>query len=94
MSERARLVRLGLILATDLERGGTPGASGLIRMMCRELAADRPTIDGDEANDVCPVCGDVIVQSSTGRPRMYCSPRCRERARLRKPRGAATVSDR
>ena len=40
------------------------------------------------AKPSCPLCGDLVEHSGTGRPRRWCSDRCRveahkERARLR-----------
>lgn len=29
----------------------------------------------------CEVCGKTFVRAETGRPRMYCSDRCKERAK-------------
>lgn len=32
--------------------------------------------------DPCPQCGDAVVQTGRGRPRTYCTDRCRRRSQV------------
>lgn len=41
---------------------------------------------GDKEVKHCPVCGDSLPSSRLGRPRKYCSTRCRDRTAVRKSR--------
>jgi ribosomal protein L37AE/L43A len=64
-----------LWLAEDLEKKHYP-FSGAIRQGARriaELEAIAPSPHG------CRRCGKPLVQRSTGRPRVWCSERCRRR---------------
>ncbi|WP_084549952.1 TetR/AcrR family transcriptional regulator [Actinomadura rifamycini] len=38
------------------------------------------TADAPAPSAVCPVCGDAVPGTATGRPRTYCSRACRQRA--------------
>lgn len=73
MSGRSDLVRLGSIVADDLEHRGYQ-AAGVVRQLAQAVAA------GAEAPEpgCCPECGDPVTQPERGRRRVYCSTRCRK----------------
>jgi len=48
----------------------------------RDLRAHAADLAGTPAMP-CPTCGGPVTQPETGRPRKYCSTRCRSRARNR-----------
>ena len=78
-----QLVRDLLEVADTLERRAFLGV-GLLRRAARrltELAAGAP----GEAD--CPRCGGPIVQRRLGRPRRFCSDRCRWASK--RPRNAS-----
>lgn len=79
-----RLVALALEVADELDAPGAGAhtlglGAGLLRRLARELVTG-PELDRDR----CPVCEAPVVQSGRGRPRVYCSRRCRDRAARRK----------
>lgn len=72
-----RLARHLLVIADDLdERGyrltGTNRQAARVLLELAELVPDA---------GACPVCGAPVLQPSTGRRRVYCSDRCKRRAR-------------
>jgi hypothetical protein len=90
---RAELVRLLATMAGDLERKGYPAAP-VVRMGARELLeADREARDARErleelhgapgglSGRSCAGCGSPLPVSVKGRPRRWCSERCRDRSR-------------
>ena len=62
------LARVLGVLASDLEARGFP-YSGPLRIAARRLF--------DLETDRCNICAGPIEQAATGRPRKYCSKRCR-----------------
>jgi hypothetical protein len=66
------LVRLLLVVADSLERQNQAGSAGLLRRAARRIAAD-------EASEGCERCGAPLQRRPTGRPRRFCSERCRRR---------------
>ena len=56
------------VIAHDLEQRGFPH-SGPLRQAARRLF--------ELETDGCAICGDHLDQPPTGRPRKYCSKRCR-----------------
>jgi hypothetical protein len=71
----ASLAEALLWVASDLDRRSYPFA-GAIRQGARrisELEARAP------ANDGCKRCGKPLDQKPTGRPRQWCSERCRRK---------------
>lgn len=62
-----------LTLAEVLDRRGFL-MSGICRQAARVLAA-LPTPD----ERACPTCGCAVTQRARGRPRVYCTDRCRRR---------------
>lgn len=90
------LPRLAMIVAEDLEHRGYK-AAGVVRQLAREAVAlrqalaDRDAALGrrwaDAADGIsCPACGAEVPKNSTGRPRRYCSDRCRKAHARRKSR--------
>ena len=75
------LSRLLALAAEGLAERGYPHA-GLLRQAARQLLEDAVVIDRFERQlaqppGVCAGCGRRITQAQTGRPRRYCSARCR-----------------
>jgi endogenous inhibitor of DNA gyrase (YacG/DUF329 family) len=71
------LVAALLYVADDLDKRGYPLA-GAVRQGARKLAeaeAIAPSVDA------CPGCGNPIPRNPRGRPRRWCSERCRKRGR-------------
>jgi hypothetical protein len=74
----ADLVSALLFIASDLEEKRAYPYSGAIRRAAarlQELEAVAPA----GAPDTCARCGKPLKQRSTGRPRKWCSERCRRR---------------
>lgn len=71
----ARLARLGALVAGDLERRGYPMA-GIVRQIARALVTVSPARDTG-----CRGCGAPLT-TGRGRPRIWCSERCRRQQRL------------
>jgi hypothetical protein len=69
----ALAAQLGIV-AEKLERSGY-SAAGVVHRAARFLVAHADVLQPND-DDVCPVCGAVVVQPERGRPRIYCSPRC------------------
>ena len=65
------LARQLLALRTEL-----PGAAGLLTRGAQALAKAAR----DEQESACPQCGGQVAQLGRGRPRTYCSSRCRRKA--------------
>lgn len=61
------------------------GKNDHLAVVLRQLAhyAASPT-EAEPAAGCCPGCGDTVVQSGVGRPRRWCSARCRNREAKRK----------
>lgn len=78
MSERP-LSRALTFVAADLDRKGYPFA-GAVRQAARRMAEVEK---GDRSDNPCPQCGGEVERSSRGRPKVYCTDRCRDRARSR-----------
>lgn len=72
-----QLAALGLWLADDLERR-LETHSGIIRQLARRLVELSPR---DKPPGGCPVCGQDVPENTRGRPRTYCSTRCKNAAR-------------
>jgi hypothetical protein len=70
------LVAALLFVADDLDRCAYPFA-GTVRQGARRIAEIEGTAPGPNA---CERCGGPIDQKPLGRPRRYCSERCRKRA--------------
>ncbi|WP_083733537.1 TetR/AcrR family transcriptional regulator C-terminal domain-containing protein [Actinomadura sp. CNU-125] len=52
-------------------------------------ARDETSVRDETSDTPCPVCGNAVPPTSTGRPRRYCSRACQQRAyRARKSPGA------
>jgi hypothetical protein len=76
MSEHSLSAAL-VFVAEDLEQRLYPFA-GVIRRAARELAE----LEGRSTSPTaCPVCGEDVEQPAKGRARVYCSAKCRGRAR-------------
>ena len=72
----ADLARLGLRLADELERRLGVVSAGVVRALARRVQlGPTPRPDG------CAGCGAPLEHPPTGRPRKWCSERCRRRAR-------------
>jgi hypothetical protein len=63
-----------LFVADDLERRGYPFA-GAVRQAARRLTELEPL----HATNGCELCGRPLDQKRFGRPRRWCSERCRKR---------------
>lgn len=68
------LARRLALVADDLDHRGYM-AAGVVRQGARELSRHRVPTD-----DACPTCGDPVLQTGRGRPRVYCDKECRRRA--------------
>lgn len=73
----AQLAQLGSWIADDLEQRFLYPGVGAIRQMVRRIA----TYTDEQTPTGCPICGGDIQRNGKGRPRTYCSPRCRNAAR-------------
>ena len=83
-NDRAKLVRAALIAADDLEQRHHYPAVGVFRQLCR-IVATLP--DADEVPRCAgPGCGQPLTSSARGRPRTYCSTRCKTRASKQRQR--------
>jgi hypothetical protein len=78
----ADLVRLLSLIADSLERQNQAASGGLVRQAARRIATE-------ESSEGCERCGKPLVQPVTGRPRRFCSERCRRTKRAGKPTVAA-----
>lgn len=79
------LVKLALAAADLDDRLGAPARAGLLRQLARrvaELAAALGTLaEGlPPSGEACLNCRNPIEQKATGRPRKWCSERCRNQA--------------
>ena len=72
--ERRSLSALLSFIAEDRDTRLYPYAP-VLRVAARELVAIEA-----RAPESCPMCGGEVQQSERGRPRVYCSSRCRKRA--------------
>ncbi len=70
MNDGDRL-RLLSFLADSLERQAQPESAMLVRWAHRRIV-EGPTFEGG-----CEACGAPLEQRGTGRPRQFCSNRCR-----------------
>lgn len=77
----ADLARLLATVAADLDAVGYP-AAGVVRQGARALA--QCGHNHNHQQDGCPGCGSEVPQAERGRPRVWCSQRCRDRHRRRK----------
>lgn len=77
----ADLAHLVSLIAADLDYRGYKEA-GVIRQAARALSAHRVPADDD-----CPTCGEPVLQSGRGRPRVYCDTKCRRLAEKRRRNG-------
>lgn len=82
----AVLARLLGVIADDLERRQYP-AAGAVRRGARWIAQH----PDDPPPSACPTCGAEVTQPGRGRPRVYCSQLCRNRAAKRQ-RNATVVA--
>ena len=72
------LARLGRLVADALDDDQYP-YGGVVRRIANALDGVEPApTDGH-----CPGCGGELVQPATGRRRVWCGDRCRDRARKR-----------
>lgn len=78
----AELARLGTAVADILDDRGNPGASGVIRQLAALVITQATELDLLRPSDApcCPQCAAPVIQATTGRPRVYCSAKCRRRA--------------
>jgi len=68
----ADLARLLVVFADSIEASGTRSV-GFLREAARRIAT------GEAQGGGCERCGAPIEQKPTGRPRRFCSERCRRR---------------
>jgi hypothetical protein len=67
-----------VFISDDLERRGY-AFSGAVRRAARALVEfEAKSKDSDKP---CPQCGAEVRRAARGRPAIYCSARCRHRAR-------------
>jgi predicted nucleic acid-binding Zn ribbon protein len=89
-TELAKLARLAIAVADDLDHrgyGGAPAVRRIAQALTELSVADVLTDD-----TACPRCGKPVNQAPTGRPRVYCSTSCRQAAhRGTKRRRKATM---
>jgi hypothetical protein len=67
-----------VFIANDLDGRQYPYA-GAVRRAARQLALLEAQAGGNLPT--CPSCGAEVLRAARGRPRIYCSARCRHRAR-------------
>lgn len=87
------LVRLLLGLADHMDDGlPVRGFSGLPRRAARRIVELSPaSVDRQtDRRSTCAACGEALTQAHTGRPREFCSTRCRNRARNERNRTVET----
>ena len=60
-------------VADSLERQGQFASASLVRWAHRRIVLGEPPTAG------CERCGEPLDQKPTGRPRRWCSERCRKR---------------
>ena len=75
--DRIAVSRLLVQAAADLDRRGLYHA-GIMRQAAR-LLLEVP----EQSAGSCAGCGAPVTQAATGRPRKWCSERCRDAARSR-----------
>lgn len=82
-TDTEKLAELALRVADEME---TPtaghrmdGLAQLLRRLAQALLVD-PELEPDR----CPECEAPVVQNGQGRPRVYCSRRCKDAAARRK----------
>ena len=73
--EQSGLVKALLFVAQDLDNRAYP-YSGTLRRAAQIIASLEA-----RAPEACPQCGETVEQPGRGRPRVYCSRKCRNRAR-------------
>jgi hypothetical protein len=73
----ARLAGILLWVAQDLEERHAYQYAGAVRQAARRIAELEATEPGP---NVCERCGARLDQKPLGRPRKFCSERCRKRA--------------
>lgn len=84
----ADLARLLAATAASLDERDASFSAGIVRVASRRLAQLARQREVSTIVDIaCPWCGGDVQQPSTGRPRVYCSTRCRN-ATVRKVRNA------
>lgn len=88
MTDDADLIRLGNLAADVLALRGAADMADVVRNLARRVheLRDGPEPDPPESLDAgCRGCGRPLEQPAVGRPRVWCSPPCRERHRGRSP---------
>lgn len=88
LSPHSDLIRAVNLVCDDLDARLYP-AVGVIRQLVRVAA----TLPAPPAQDVCPApgCSTRITQPGRGRPRLYCSTRCKSRASKQRARNVAQM---
>lgn len=76
MTEREQLAQLGYRLAQKLDDRGVLEA-GIVRQLARAVLEQHPAPQ-EQPGGVCRRCATPLVQPTTGRPRIWCSDRCRK----------------
>jgi len=79
----AEVARFLTLIATELEST----TSALLAPSLRQVAGWVATGPPRPAEGACPGCGADVVQCGVGRPRRWCSARCRNRAAKRRRNG-------
>jgi len=83
----AEVARFLVLIATELEHTTAAVLAPSLRQVAQWIATGPPRpIEG-----ACPGCGGDIVQRGRGRPRRWCSARCRNRAAKRRRNGSVVA---
>jgi predicted metalloprotease len=69
----ADLAALVLVIADSIERQDQAESAGVLRQAARRI------VTGEGSAEGCERCGSPIERKATGRPRRYCSERCRRK---------------
>jgi hypothetical protein len=75
------LAALLITVADSLAKRDAGASAGIIRVGARRIAELSRVLGSErKTSDGCEWCGVAIVQPVTGRPRRFCSARCRKAA--------------
>lgn len=76
------LVRLALAAAADMDARAAPATAGLLRRLAGRIVELAAVVPSAPDPGTCRGCGTrLVARAGPGRPRAWCSERCRSRAR-------------
>jgi hypothetical protein len=83
MSDDVQLARDLGVAAAEMRADGHRYAGGITRAAQRFMALAMQQDPDPPPSEACRRCATPIVQKPTGRPRLYCSDRCRKGRRTK-----------